>query len=364
MKELTNINLPKISFGIIVLNGEPFTRYCLRSIYPFAHEIIVVEGGHQDAKSVCTADGHSIDSTLDTLHKFKREEDLENKVTIVTREGFWPKKDELGRDRTPQSRAYAERATGDYLWQIDIDEFYREKDILRIIKMLNKTPSITAISFKQKSFWGGIDYTSESYYIMRNKGGWNRIFKWGKGYKYLTHEPPIVLDETGKNLHEKNWITGERMRRKNIYMYHYCLLFPSQVRQKASVYRDEKPDLFSAMVQWAENNYFNLKNPTRVHNMYEFPSWLERYKGSHPKQVVCMIRDIKEGKINAELRRIDDIELLLNSKKYKLDRILLRIGNPVEQILTQLYRVRNIPNRLRKIVNNLKNKREKITLER
>ena len=39
--------LPRISFGIIVFNGEPFTRYCLRALYPFAHEIIVVEGGHE-----------------------------------------------------------------------------------------------------------------------------------------------------------------------------------------------------------------------------------------------------------------------------------------------------------------------------
>ena len=35
----------KITFGIIVLNGEPFTKYCLRQLYPFAYEIIVVEGG-------------------------------------------------------------------------------------------------------------------------------------------------------------------------------------------------------------------------------------------------------------------------------------------------------------------------------
>ena len=47
-----------MTFGIIVLNGEPFTRYCLRSLYPYAHEIIVVEGGHEDTRSVATPDGH------------------------------------------------------------------------------------------------------------------------------------------------------------------------------------------------------------------------------------------------------------------------------------------------------------------
>jgi hypothetical protein len=35
---------PLISFGMIVLNGEPFLRYNLRVLYPFAHQIIVVEG--------------------------------------------------------------------------------------------------------------------------------------------------------------------------------------------------------------------------------------------------------------------------------------------------------------------------------
>jgi hypothetical protein len=35
---------PRITFGMIVLNGEPFMRYNLQAIYPFAHQIIVVEG--------------------------------------------------------------------------------------------------------------------------------------------------------------------------------------------------------------------------------------------------------------------------------------------------------------------------------
>jgi glycosyltransferase involved in cell wall biosynthesis len=348
--------LPKITFGIIVLNGEPFIRYCLRSIYPFAYEIIVVEGGHEDAKSVCTADGHSIDTTLETLYKFKEEEDTENKLSIVTRKGFWPKKDELGRDRTPQCRAYAEKATGDYLWQIDIDEFYKHQDMLRIVKMLKNDPSITAISFKQKSFWGDIHYVSESYALLRNKGGWNRIFKWSNGYKYITHEPPTVYDENGADLHRQHWISGEQMKKKKIYMYHYCLLFPWQVEQKSKVYQDEKPVGFPGMIQWAENNYFKLENPYRVHNIYDVPSWLERYTDTHPEQVICMMKDIIDGKINTELRRTDDIELLLKSKKYHFDIFLLKIGNPIEQILTQLYRIKNIPNRIRKIRRKIKNR--------
>src|SRR3546814_20964861 len=79
------------------------------------------------------------------------EEDPEDKVVIVTAEdeghpdGFWPgEKDE-------QSRAYAKRATGNYLWQIDVDEFYRSEDIEAVIAMLRSIPEVATISFRQRS---------------------------------------------------------------------------------------------------------------------------------------------------------------------------------------------------------------------
>jgi len=343
---------PKITFGIIVLNGEPFTRYCLRSLYPFAHEIIVVEGGHEDAKSVCTPDGHSIDGTLEALHKFKKEEDHENKVTIVTRDGFWPKKDELGRNRTPQSRAYAERATGDYLWQIDIDEFYEEEDMKRILEMLKRDPSITAVTFPTYTFWGDIHYESDSWALRRGAKYYHRLFKWSKAYKYLTHEPPTVVDETGTDLRKKNWVTGRVMKRKNIYMYHYSLLFPWQVEQKVRVYNDEH-DNYKGIVDWAENNYFKLNNPYRVHNIFRLPSWLMRHKGKHPAQIKKMMQDIKEGKLNVKVRKNEDVEVLLNSFNYKLKSFFLASLEPIDfwwqKFIFNAGRVKNIPGKIKRI---------------
>ena len=122
---------PKISFGIIVLNGEPFTKYCLRQIYPYAYEIFIIEGGSKKAMNTAV-DGRSSDGTLDSIYEFKNLEDTENKITIITKEGFWDSKDE-------QSNAYFERATGDYIWQIDIDEFYKSDDMETIINILKKT---------------------------------------------------------------------------------------------------------------------------------------------------------------------------------------------------------------------------------
>ena len=84
---------------------------------PLRAPMIVVEGGHEDTRAVTTPDGHSVDGTLEVLQRFKAEEDPLDKIEIVTRDGFWPKTDEFGDHRTHQSRAYAQRATGDYLWR-------------------------------------------------------------------------------------------------------------------------------------------------------------------------------------------------------------------------------------------------------
>ena len=183
MSENADQGWPRITFGIIVLNGEPFTRYCLRSLYPFAHQIVVVEGGHEDTRVVATADGHSVDGTLETLHRFKAEEDPADKVEIVTRDGFWPKTDEMGRHRTVQSRAYAERATGDYLWQVDIDEFYRPQDMNTVIEMLRARPSVTSASFRTRTFWGRPQYVADCWELRRGARDYHRLFKWGEGYR-------------------------------------------------------------------------------------------------------------------------------------------------------------------------------------
>ena len=61
-----------------------------------------------------------------------------NKITIITAEdegypdGFWPG------EKLEQSQAYAKRATGNYLWQVDIDEFYKGTISLKLIQNTRK----------------------------------------------------------------------------------------------------------------------------------------------------------------------------------------------------------------------------------
>lgn len=322
---------PRVTFGVIVLNGEPFTRYCLRSVYPFAHEIIVVEGGHEDTRGVSTPDGHSTDGTLEVLYRFKAEEDPLNKVQIVTRDGPWPKTDELGYHRTAQSRAYAERATGDYLWQVDIDEFYLPGDMSAVLEMLKEDPGITAVSFNERySFWGGLDYVIDGWKRRRGKLA-HRLFKWGPGYRYATHEPPTVYNEHGENLRDVHYVSGDAMARRGVHMYHYTQVFPRQVREKVLIYRDEKPAECLQMQEWAESSFFRLDHPYRVERHYWLPSWLERFTGEHPPEVLHMMADIESGRISEELRPRDDVERLLTSRRYAVGRTVLAALEPVDR---------------------------------
>jgi glycosyltransferase involved in cell wall biosynthesis len=316
--KVKNLDLPRVTFGIIVLNGEPFLRYCLEALYSFAHEIIVVEGACPAARAVATADGHSTDGTLETLHRFQAEEDPEDKVQIITREGFWSEKDE-------QSRAYAQRATGEYLWQVDVDEFYRPEDMQAVLEMLRDDSEITAVSFKQITFWGGFDYIVDGWYLRQGAEIYHRLFKWGKGYQYVTHRPPTVCDSSGRDLREVKWLNGYDLLRRGINLYHYSLLFPKQVEEKAGYYAAGSWGAYSdGIMRWAHENYLTtIHRPFQAHNVHTYPSWIRRFSGQHPEEILRMRKDIETGHLNITCRDNGDIERLLSLPTYKAGRWLL-----------------------------------------
>ncbi len=310
-------SFPRVTFGMIVLNGEPFTRYNLRALYPFAHEIIVVEGAAPGAAAIATSGGHSTDGTLEVLHRFKAEEDPEGKLQIVTRDGFWAEKDEM-------SQAYAGRATGDYLWQVDVDEFYLPEAMQATLNMLRDDPEITAVSFPTLTFWGGLDYITDGWYLRRGDGVYHRLFMWGAGYCYMTHRPPTVVTPDGRDTRQIKWVHGADMARRGVVMYHYSLLFPHQVMEKCQYYEQAAWAQRAGAQNWAEESFMRLRRPFRVHNVFAYPSWLERFAGDHPPQVKAMWEDIANGKVAVARRQTDDIERLLASPGYGFQRAALK----------------------------------------
>jgi hypothetical protein len=320
--------VPKVTFGVIVLNGEPFTRHTLRALYPFAHEIIVAEGAAPGARNIATADGHSRDGTLEVLRRFQAEEDPDGKVVIVTAEdeghpdGFWPG------EKNEQSRAYARRATGDYLWQVDIDEFYRAADMERVLGMLAADPTIDAMTFHQITFWGGLGYVADGWYLRRGAADYHRLFRWGPGFEYVTHRPPTVTDADGRDLRTGHWLDARATLAAGVSLYHYSLLLPVQVIEKCDYYATADWARRHGAVEWANDAYLELRRPFRVHNVFAYPSWLERFAGDHPAEMVRMIEALREPGATVQLRRTDDIEALLDARWYRVGRTLVRALDP------------------------------------
>lgn len=67
------------------------------------------------------------------------------------------------------------------------------------------------------------------------------------------------------------------------------------------------------MSQWADQNYLQIQNPYRVHNVYRYPSWLKHYTRRHPPQVLAMWESVRTQKADTHsvLRATEDVEHLL-----------------------------------------------------
>ena len=96
-------------------------------------------------------------------------------------------------EKHEQSRAYAKRATGDYLWQIDIDEFYLPEQFKTVLQLLESDPTISGMSFKTRNILGESRCRGGWPFLMEGAEIYQRLFKWGKNYQYTTHRPPTVV---------------------------------------------------------------------------------------------------------------------------------------------------------------------------
>jgi hypothetical protein len=317
--------LAKITFGILALNAQPFLEYSLRALYPFAHEIIVVEGATRAAVSLAGADGHSTDNTLKMLSLFGKQEDPQKKIRVISAaddgyaDGFWPEKDEM-------SQAFATRATGDWLWQVDSDEFYREDDIRKICNLLEGS-NISGISFPFREFWGGFDYLTTGAWYLYEFTGVPRVFQWRSGYSYKSHRPPTVVDEKGAILDPSKWLSGKQMKNQDIFMHHYSYVFPKQAEQKVGYYANvDWTDAFKQNARWMREEYYDLRHPMFLGERgWPVLQWLERYSGQHPAAIQRLRADLVSGKILENMRPTEDIDRLLNSPLYFLERVTGRV---------------------------------------
>jgi hypothetical protein len=147
-----------------------------------------------------------------------------------------------------------------------------------------------------------------------------------------------VYDLQGRDLRSLKWIDGHELARRGIHLYHYSLVFPKQVVEKSEYYGSLTWARHAKAREWAQEAFLELRRPYRVHNVYRLPSWLQRFEGSHPPQIEDMFRNIEEGLLEVELRQTDDVERLLESRRYQVGRAVLRLLDPLVQILLARWR--------------------------
>lgn len=274
----------KLSFCMIVVNGEPFIKYNLDSLYPHAHEIIIVEGAVKKYKHAATPDGHSIDDTVNVIREYP---DPDKKIKLIQRHGFWSEKVEM-------SNAYMEICTGDYVWQVDVDEFYKSEDIEKIRCFLTENTRVTRLDLQTINFSHGFESIMKGASYSFGADKFRRIFKFKPGFRFLTHRPPKVINNDGKICSDSNVVSAEELvDRLGVYMYHYSYIFEKSVKSKAHYYSQmDWGRGCEEGTKWAEKVWANLTNPLRVHLIDFPPSWIVKFQGEHPVAVQQLIGDL------------------------------------------------------------------------
>lgn len=271
---------PRFSFVMIVLNGMPLIEYSLRSIYDFAHEIIVVEGAVKNCMAAAKPDGSSRDGTVEFLRSFP---DPKRKIRLF--QGLWPEKCQM------QNKAL-EHVTGDYVWLIDSDEVYKPQDLKTLRDLLVKDPAITQINFIPDNFWKGLDYIFVSPMFLQSDHHYRRLFKYVPGAVFTTHRPPtMVWPGSNQTTEQMRLLDGFQTRKMGILIYHYSYVFEHQVAQKNSYYARQWGDRVNGVdrQEWFDRCYRAWTPQNRQQIETQYPVWIndrnsrtEPFSGTHP----------------------------------------------------------------------------------
>jgi hypothetical protein len=286
----------KISFGIIVVNGMPWIRLVLESLYKHAHSICIAEGATvnwRDTNGFTTP--RSTDGTLDAIRNFP---DPEHKIKISSPDRFYSEKLEQCNEwmkLVPEDT--------DYVWEVDVDEFYHDADINKM-KLLLHEHNLTYVEFPVFNFFKGLDYYGTGGRGWGYGAPFPRIFKYYPGCMWSNHRPPTICDRDGTDF--KN-IRPLQAHNNPVRMFHYSYVTDKQVREKINYYsktfgRDYYNQWYLPFYrQWTYDNRKELEVKYSAH-----PSCpgavTKRYDGCHPDIIV------KNFKVrnNDVILRVDD----------------------------------------------------------
>lgn len=310
-------NKVDLNFIIIVLNGMPFIKYLLKSIYKYAKRIVVIEGAVENCKFAADENGNSIDGTIEAIREFNDHEDK-----LVFAQGVWEEKLHM------QNKGL-EFIDDGYVWLVDSDEFYKDTDIEKVIDLLSKDNSITQLNFISNfNFWKGFDYYFTSPEFFKPIHHYRRIFKYQKGSYFTSHRPPTLLyPQENRTTDEINLIDGFQTYSLGINLYHYSYVFKEQVEQKIKLYNKygwgEGWNL--DLINWYNNFYLAWTPENRELLEKEYPIWTGskesfsvRFLGDHPLEINNLRKEIKIEDANITEEYMANCELNFNDRSLNI----------------------------------------------
>lgn len=289
----------KLTFGIIVLNGDFFLKQVLESIYPFAHAICIAEGPvtYWRNKGVM----QSTDDTLTILRDFP---DPQNKLIVESR-GYVEKDD--------QCRAWFANVPSDtdYVFCVDSDEVHKPEYIEKLITFLEKEQP-SSVGFKSDSFYGGFDRIIGGF---ERDHSFKRVLKYIPGCYYRTHRQPTLATKKGGDIVGRD-ITGNQLYQDiGIIMPHYSYVSPKGVFEKLQYYEESViskgnciPNYFNDVwLQWVNRPDLRQEIEDKWKGVQEFrpekrgEAFTIPFTGKHPYVIRRDIHELKT-KFNKQLR--------------------------------------------------------------
>ncbi|MHA2219841.1 MAG: glycosyltransferase, partial [Candidatus Hodarchaeales archaeon] len=262
--ELKKEDYPSVTALLIAYNSMPFIEYTINMVSKFADRIIVVEGAISKVVEI-TGSASSNDGTLEYLVDLWKHHKIE--LLIL-------KENECWENKMAMQNAGLKIVNTDYLWLVDVDEFYLDNDILRIMTIL-KEEKPDLINFHALNFFKGKDYiiSGGGSKFKLNSSRISRVFRIEEGCNFISHRPPTL------NINPKNVITSVITKKLD------------QVEFKAKLYERILPTDHGGVMNWY-NNFFKKWSPRNRVNLEgkEYGVWFpdkktitEKFKGKRPE---------------------------------------------------------------------------------
>lgn len=260
-KLMTVLNIPKVTAGMIVYNGDDYMEYAISSIYDHLYQLIIVEG----AVEKYSDNYRSSDRTMEIIKDYESK-DFVGKIKLITKDRLW-------KDKIEMQNKIASNVKGDIYLKLDHDEVWDIETFKLAINEFYIDHNLTILRMPYYHFW--LNFNT----VAKDAGGkWStchpRMWRWNKDFKHtisFNHFRDINNNPVSEPIYKSKDFKGGR-----IYHFGYVREL-GKLQNKINYYANRGIEKF---VTDTVTNYKdgNLTQPTQ-----KVDSWAEPFKGKLPE---------------------------------------------------------------------------------